>query len=300
MIDLHVHTTHSDGQLKVVQILQRAKDAGIDAISFCDHNVVGAYEELAKSDLSNFGIKIIPGVEFDFAYKGKDFHILGYNFDWRKLNKSRIIDKNTPEDKMEEERKHLIFLKEVCKKLNIKIDDSLDIKSPNEKASTILKYHMMEFEENSQILDEMLGKNREKSFARGFVHNPNSPFFIDMTIGLPTAQEVADEIHKCGGMVFLAHPFDYKDIDHKQYIQEIFDLGILDGIECIHTRHTLEQINYIKEFCSIHNLKISGGSDFHRDGKQRLGYGVNGTIKITQDYLFKNIEREVGSNGREI
>lgn len=300
MIDLHVHTTHSDGQLTVLQILQRAKDAGIDAISFCDHNVVGAYEELVKFDLSNFRIKIIPGVEFDFAYKGKDFHMLGYNFEWRKLNKSRIIDKKTSEDKMEEERRHLIFLKEVCKKLNIKIDDSLDIKSPNEKASTILKYHMMEFEENSQILDEMLGKNREKSFARGFVHNPNSPFFIDMTIGLPTAQEVADEIHKCGGMVFLAHPFDYKDIDYKQYIQEIFDLGILDGIECIHTRHTLEQINYIKEFCRIHNLKISGGSDFHRDGKQRLGYGVNGTTGINEDYFFKNIEREVGSNGREI
>ena len=300
MIDLHVHTIHSDGRLKVAQILQRAKDDGIDVISFCDHNVVGAYEELAKLDLDDLGIKIITGVEFDFVHKGKDFHMLGYNFDWRKLNKSKIIDKRTIEDKMEEERKHLIFLKEVCRKLHIKIDDNLDIKSPNEKASTILKYHMMEFEENSQILDEMLGKNREKSFARGFVHNPNSPFFIDMTIGLPTAKEAADEIHTCGGMVFLAHPFDYKDIDHKQYIQEIFDLGILDGIECTHTRHTLEQIEYIKEFCRAHNLKISGGSDFHRDGKQRLGYGVNGTIEITEDYLFKNIEREVESNGREI
>lgn len=161
MIDLHVHTTHSDGRIKVVQILQRAKDVKLDVISFCDHNVVSAYEELAKFDLSNLGIKIIPGVEFDFVYKGKDFHMLGYNFDWRKLNKSKIIDKKAPEDKMEEERRHLIFLKDVCKKLNIKIDDSLDIKSPNEKASTILKYHMMEFEENSQILDEMLGKKQD-------------------------------------------------------------------------------------------------------------------------------------------
>lgn len=298
MIDLHVHTTHSDGQLKVTQILQRAKDVGIDVISFCDHNVVEAYEELAKLKLDDFGIKIITGVEFDFVHKGKDFHMLGYNFDWRELNKSKIIDKRTLEDKMEEERKHLIFLKEVCRKLHIKIDDNLDIKSPNEKASTIIKYHMMEFEENSKILDEMLGKNREKSFARGFVHNPNSPFFIDMTIGLPKAKEVADEIHRCGGMVFLAHPFDYKDIEHKQYIQEIFDLGILDGIECIHTRHTLEQIKYIKEFCRIHNLKISGGSDFHRDVKQKLGYGVNGTVEIIDDYLFKDIEREAKSNGR--
>ena len=59
-----------------------------------------------------------------------------------------------------------------------------------------------------------------------------------MTIRLPTAQEVADEIHKCGG------------------------------------------------------------SDFHRDGKQRLGYGVNGTVEIIDDYLFKDIEREAKSNGR--
>ena len=300
MIDLHIHTTHSDGQLKIAQILERAKNEGIDVISFCDHNVVEAYEELERLDSNNSEVQIISGVEFDFAYKGKDFHMLGYNFDWRKLNKSKIIDRSTKEEKMEKERKHLEFLKEVCKKHQIKIDENLDIKSPNEKASTVIKYHMMEFEENSQILDEMLGKNREKSFARGFVHNPNSPFFIEMTVGLPSAKEVADEIHKCGGMVFLAHPFDYKDINHKQYIQEMYDLGILDGIECIHTRHILEQIEYIKRFCKMHNLKISGGSDFHREGKQRLGYGVNGSIKITEDYLFKGIEREVENNGREI
>lgn len=47
-------------------------------------------------------------------------------------------------------------------------------------------------------------------------------------------------------------------------------------------------------------MKISGGSDFHRDGKQRLGYGVNGTIQITEEYLLKNIEREVESDGREV
>ncbi len=289
MIDLHVHTIHSDGQLEIEQILKRAKNMGIDVISFCDHNVVGAYEELSNLNLKNYGIQIITGIEFDFVHKGKDFHMLGYNFDWRKLNKSSLINKKKPNEIMEEERKHLNFLKEVCKTQHIVIDEDLDIKSPNDKASTVLKYHMMKFEENSKILDEMLGKKREKSFARGFVNNPKSPFFIDSTIGLPTAKEVADLIHNCSGMVFLAHPFDYKDIDHKQYIQEIYDLGILDGIEGIHTRHTLEQIEYIKEFCKKNNLKISGGSDFHRDGKQKLGYGVNGTFEISEKFLLKNI-----------
>lgn len=121
------------------------------------------------------------------------------------------------------------------KRQGIKIDENLDIKTPNDKASTVLKYH------------------------------------------------------STGGEVFWAHPFDYKDIDHKKYIKDMYDLEILDGIECIHTRHSLEQIEYIKEFAKEKNLKISGGSDFHRDEKQKLGYGVEGTVPITEEYLLKNV-----------
>ena len=294
MIDLHVHTTCSDGQLTVEQILEKAQNTGISTISFCDHNVLGAYKILENMDLSNYRIKIIPGIEFDFVFQNKDFHMLGYDFDWRKMDKSNFINKKSDEEIMKEENRKLAFLKSVCKKQGIKYDENLEIKKKNDKASTVMKYHMMEFSENNDILDKMLGKNREKSFARGFVHNPNSPFFIDETIGLPTANEIAELIHECGGKVVLAHPFDYKDIDHKQYIQDIFDLGILDGIECIHTRHTLEQIKYIKEFCQKHKLQITGGSDFHREGKQKLGYGVNGTTSITEEYLF-NYCKEIDS-----
>lgn len=249
----------------------------------------GAYKELSQEKIENYGIQIITGIEFDFVHRRKDFHMLGYGFDWRKLERSNFINKKTDEEIIIEERKNLKFLKYVCKSKNIKIDKDLDIKMPNDKASTIIKYNMMKFEENNAILDKMLGKHREKSFARGYVHNPNTPFFIDMTIGLPTAKEIADAIHIAGGKVFLAHPFDYKDLDSKVYIQEIYDLGILDGIECIHTRHSLEQIEYIKQFCRMHNLKISGGSDFHRYENQKLGYGVNGNILITEEYLFKNV-----------
>lgn len=289
MIDLHVHTKYSDGRLEVKEILQRAKEQGITTISFCDHNVLSAYEELSNKNIKNYDVRIITGIEFDFVHNHKDFHMIGYNFDWKKMIKSNLINKKTDEEIMEDERKKLEFLKSICKKMNIKIDDKLDVKTSNDKASTLIKYNMMEFEENNEILDKMLGKSREKSFARGYVHNPNTSFYIDMTIGLPSANEVAELIHNSGGEVFLAHPFDYKDLDHKEYIQDMYNLGILDGIECIHTRHTLEQINYIKQFCKENNLKISGGSDFHIDGKQRLGYGVNGEMPITEDYLLKNI-----------
>ena len=99
----------------------------------------------------------------------------------------------------------------------------------------------------------------------------------------------AYQVHSCGGKVVLAHPFDYKDINHKQYIQDIYNLGILDGIECLHTRHGIEQIEYIKCFCQKNKLLITGGSDFHRELKQTLGYGAGGTIPITEEYCLKNV-----------
>ena len=249
----------------------------------------GAYDEIESKKINTYRIKIITGIEFDFVYEHKDFHMLGYNFNWKEINKSDLINKKPDEEIMNYERENLEFLKSVCKTQGIKIDENLDIKTPNDKASTVLKYNMMEFKENDLILDEMLGKDRKKSFARGFVHNPNSPFYIDMTKNLPTAKEVANLIHSTGGEVFLAHPFDYKDIDHKKYIEDMYDLGILDGIECIHTRHSLEQIKFIKNFAKEKNLKISGGSDFHRDEKQKLGYGVEGTVPMTEKYLLKNV-----------
>ena len=287
MIDLHIHTTCSDGQLTVKEILEKSQKEGIDVISFCDHNVLDAYKELENINLDGYKVKVITGIEFDFVFQNKDFHMLGYGFDWKKMCESKFISKKTDKEVIEEENKKLDFLKNVCKKQGIKYDEKLSIKKKNDKASTVMKYHMMEFRENDKKLDEMLGKNREKSFARGFVHNPNSPFFIDETIGLPTAKQVATLIHSCGGKVVLAHPFDYKDINHKQYIYDIHELGILDGIECIHTRHTIEQIKYIKDFCDNNYLFITGGSDFHRDGKQKIGYGVNGSMPITEEYNIK-------------
>ena len=288
-IDLHIHTTFSDGQLGVKEILEYAKENQIKAISFCDHNVLGAYGFLENMIVEDSEIEIITGIELNFTFQNNNLHMLGYDFDWKKMNEGKYINRKNEKEIIEEENKKLEFLKSVCKNQGIKFDENIKIYKSNQLASTVMKYHMMEFKENDEILDKMLGKNREKSFARGYVHNPNSPFFIDETSGLPTATEIADFIHSSGGKVVLAHPFEYKNLDGKKYIKDIFDLGILDGIECMHTRHTLEQVEYIKEFCKENHLLITGGSDFHRESKQKLGYGVNGTVEIDEQYFLKKL-----------
>ena len=279
MIDLHIHTNKSDGKYSVKEILEMAEKKEINTISFCDHNVLGAYEELYNINYKDvYGGKIITGIEFDFVYEKKDFHMLGYNFDVQKLNKSEYIDRRSEEELIKEEEKRLEFFKSVCKKLNIKLSEKLKITSYNVPANDIVKADMQIHKENKKALDEILGKDREKSFWLGHVTNPNSPFYIDFTSNLPSPIQIANEIHNAGGLVILAHPFEYKSVNNIEFLNEIYNLNILDGIECVHTKHTKEQVEYLENFCKEHNLIMSGGSDFHDDKRQVLGHTLLGII----------------------
>ena len=165
MIDLHVHTNCSDGKYSVLELLQMAEKEHITTISFCDHDVLGEYKELAKIDTSKvFSGKIITGIEFSFAYENKNFHMLGYNFDVETLDKSKFIDRRTPDELLQIEKEHLEFFKSVCDKLNIKLTPNLQVKTFSEPANDIIKADMQKHEENAEILDEILGKDRKKSF----------------------------------------------------------------------------------------------------------------------------------------
>lgn len=291
MIDLHIHTSNSDGKYSTIEILKLAESKNINTISICDHNRLEAYRDLEKIDVKEyFSGEIINGIEFDITYKNRLFHMLGYKFDVEKLDKCEFIDRSTKEDNMKSEIKSLDFFKSVCKDLGIKISENLEITSPNVTANDLLKADMMKYKENEEILDKLLGKNREISFWRGHITNPESPFFIDYTKGVPSPKEVADEIHKCGGIVILPHIFEYKSIDNIEFLNDMYEMKILDGIECIHTKHSKEQTEYLKEYAKEKDLLISGGSDFHNENKQTLGYGANGTIEITDEYCLKKVK----------
>lgn len=279
MIDLHIHSTCSDGKYTVTEILKMAENKKINTISFCDHNVLEAYEELKNMNITEyFSGKIIPGIEFDFVYKKKDFHMLAYNFDIDKLNKSKYIDRRTEEELIRIEEENLEFFKSVCKKLNIKLTPNLKVTSLSDPANDIIKADMKKHKENSEILDTILGKDRKGSFWLGHVTNPDSPFYIDFTKGLPSPTEIANIIHDAGGIVILPHVFEYRSMDNYEFLNDMYNLGILDGIECAHSKHNKEQVEFLENFCKEKKLLMSGGSDFHDDIRQTLGYTSLGPI----------------------
>lgn len=279
MIDLHIHSSNSDGKYTEIEILKMAEEKKINTISFCDHNCLGAYKKLENINIKEyFSGKIIQGIEFDFVYKKKNFHMLGYNFDIDMLNESKYIDRSTEQELIEIETQNLEFFKSVCDKLNIKLSPDLKITKSCEPANDIIKADMQKHKENDEILDEILGKDRKKSFWLGHVTNPESPFYIDLTKGLPSPIEVANEIHNAGGIVVLPHPFEYKSIDNIEFLNEMYELKILDGIECVHSKHNKENVEFLEKFCKERNLLMSGGSDFHSDDRQNLGYTQLGKI----------------------
>lgn len=279
MVDLHIHSTCSDGYYSVIDILKMAEEKGIEKLSFCDHNVVGAYEELKNINIKDYYTgEIIPGIEFDFVYKNKVFHMLGYNYDVNKMKESKYLDKSTEEDLIKCEKERLEFFKSVCEKLGIKLSPDLKIVKSSEPANDIIKADMQKYKENDEILNDILGKDRRKSFWLGHVTNPESPFYIDLTKGLPTAKEIAYEIHNAGGVVVLPHVFEYKSMDNIQFLEDMYNMGFLDGIECVHSKHTKENVEFLVDFCKKNNLKMTGGSDFHTDARQTLGYTELGEI----------------------
>ena len=123
MIDLHTHTTYSDGTWDVKTLLKKAKENGVELLAITDHDTVKAHLELKENDYSSyFNGKIISGAEFNCVFNNAKIELLGYNFDIEKMNgwieKVYNVEKKAP-NLMEEF--HLLM--SACHKNKIKVDD---------------------------------------------------------------------------------------------------------------------------------------------------------------------------------
>ena len=279
MIDLHIHTTNSDGEFGVAEILEKAESKKLKVISITDHNNINAYDELCVINVKkNYSGEIVVGVELEFVYNGRLFDMLGYGIDLEVMKKSEIIQEGFVHSTVEGQSEILDRLKHVCDELGIKYSLDLKITKPNHMANDVLVDDILKYSDNKDILDFMNILDRS-SFYRKHFCEVSSPFYIDQTAGKKDIFYVTSLIHDAGGLCFLAHPFVYNLPNLKETLDEIVSFDIIDGIECAHRKHTEEQINFLIDYCNEHNLKKSGGSDFHIDS-HFLGYANKGSYAI--------------------
>ena len=126
-------------------------------------------------------------------------------------------------------------------------------------------------------------------FRRIGLDNPNSIYYLEEKKKFPTPKfrDVADKIHEAGGLVFLAHPFEYKFEDTIGFIDELRKEVKLDGIECYHPSAEVDnRIDILINYAKTNNLFISGGSDFHGDKKPNNDIAIgSGSLNIPKEYI---------------
>jgi len=261
MIDLHMHTTNSDGSDTPEELLKKCEELNLEYISITDHDTCKSYEDLETINITKiFKGKVIPGCEITTIYKGRTIEILGYEIDIKQVNKWKDMY-YTKEKKVERI--------EFCRTEAIRKLANLGINIEKEELDTDCSYDMAIYrklvlnkEENEKILGKGMVDSVKNLFRLGFA-NPESPLFVDVARFRPTPKEVTDLIHKSGGKTFLAHAYQYAFNNTLDMITELRQECELDGVEAFHSSFTLDQMLELQEYAKKNKLYISGGSDYH-------------------------------------
>ncbi len=260
MIDLHIHTTSSDGSDEPEAILRKADQLGLQYISITDHDSLGAYEKLCGKNLSRlFRGKIIPGCEFSVVYNKMPIEVLGYGIDFDVIRSSGFVSE---ERFLERENQYIAKMKEICRNLGIRMTESLSILSGKAFATQVIHTDLKKYPANKKHFPEEVW-NSVNAFYRTCINNEESTFFLNQTKDYPTVEEITGLIRKAGGKSFLAHLYGYYADNHEEFLQSLTILNALDGIECYHSLHDTGKTNLLLDYCKDHNLYSSGGSDYH-------------------------------------
>lgn len=292
--DLHIHSTCSDGKIDPFDLLKEGERQNLDYISITDHDTIDAYKVLNDIEKvkSVFSGKLIYGVEANVLLNNKTLHLLGYGWDYEKFSKYNFLDPEVYHSRMQ---KGLDMLIEAGKKVGLKMSDDLKIPYPTKAHHKTFYADISKYEENQEIMKNYSMKNTF-DFAKDEIVNPNSIFYIPFSVYVPDFYEVANAIHECGGKVVLAHAFGYV-YDGYEVLNDAFNTGLLDGVECHYFFHTKEETDYLVDFCNKNNLIITGGTDCH--GKEmfykdetfevQLGhvYVLNEDIILNEDDIKK-------------
>lgn len=264
--DLHVHTSISDGSYTTSETLDMARQQGITHIGIVNHDTISGLKaavELGK----RVGIKVIPGIEissYDFINKRK-VHILGYNFDFEGKNIRRICD---PILKRRDENSRAQM--KILIENGYKIDTSY-IEEKCSESEVLYKQHIMSGMIKAGYTDNIYSDLYRDLFKNGGI--------CDQDIEYIDVIESVKAIKADGGIAILAHPGQLNSYD---IIPVLLEKG-LDGIEVNHHSHSVEDMKKIIRICEMHNLIMTGGTDFHGEyGETSM---IIGNIESPKEFL---------------
>jgi 3',5'-nucleoside bisphosphate phosphatase len=253
MIDLHLHTTASDGRLAPAALAQRAADAGIAVMAVTDHDTMAGVADAATA-AARLGVAIVPGIEITAVLGGRDVHVLGYYLDAGNPVLGALLEAQQYE-RVERAREIAARLARADVPIDIEAllaaarDRGGSVARPQIAAALVAAGHAADVPE---AFDRWLGEERV-----AFVpHCGRSP------------ADVVGVIAGCRGAASLAHP-GTTACDH--IVPSLVEAGLC-ALEAYHSAHDAPtQARYVR-MAREYGLAVTGGSDFHGDGLRRAEF----------------------------
>jgi len=269
-IDLHLHTTYSDGSLPPTEVLTLAQKVGVSALAITDHDIVDGIPESIEAG-ARLGIEVIPGVEISSRYDDRELHILGYFLDWR----DPVLSTRLAQLRASRHQRN----PRIIQKLN-ELGLALTYEEVKALAGTdsVGRPHIARV-----LMEKGYVQSAKEAFDRYLAQD--KPAYVPRQ--LPEPAEAIAWIRAARGIPVLAHPTWVKESAEGLYrLCEKLKAEGLMGIEVHYSTHkpqqTAEYLNIAKRL----DLLVTGGSDFHGLTKPDIEVGVGrGGLKVSEKLL---------------
>ncbi|SDC51053.1 MULTISPECIES: PHP domain-containing protein [unclassified Candidatus Frackibacter] len=262
-VDLHLHTTASDGSFTPTKVVDKAVELGLKTIAITDHDTIGGIEEAQLAAVDK-NLEVIPGIELNTDISDAEVHILGYYINTNDLKLTDTLSKlrNSRYNRAQRMVKKLnqlgidITFKRVCQLAGEGSLGRVHI------AQAIIESGYVK--EISQAFDRYIGKG--------------SPAYINRYKLTPV--EAVKLVKRAGGVPVLAHPALAK---RDYLIPELVNAG-LQGLEVYHSEHDEDDVQHYAALAEEYELIKTGGSDCHGPNKGRT---LIGTVDVPSSVVFK-------------
>ncbi|WP_349239062.1 PHP domain-containing protein [Petroclostridium sp. X23] len=275
-IDLHVHTTASDGSMTPSEVVRYAAKKDLSAIAITDHDTIAGVEE-AYIVGNKVGVEVISGIEISVHDK-QELHILGYFVDLHSNELNITLDR----------------LKEYREKRNPRIIEKLNGLGMDISMSEVKQIAGTGVVGRPHIAQIMVQKGYVGSVDEAFSKylDNGKLAYVERQKLLP--QDGISLIKKSGGLAVLAHPIYLRkeDDELEVLLAQLIDYG-LDGIEAYYSEYPADISRKYRALAKRLNLVITGGSDFHGKSKPDLDLGIGyGSLRIPYELIY-DLKRRV-------
>lgn len=271
-LDLHLHTTHSDGSCTPTEVVGLAHQAGVTALAITDHDITTGLVE-ANAAGEALGIEVIPGVEISSSLGNSELHILGYFLDWQDTRLNERL-------KTLRDSRHRRNPQIVERLQSLGIDLTYDEIRALAGSDSVGRPHIAR-----ALMDKGVVSSAKEAFDRFLADG--KPAYVPRD--LPSPAEAIHWIKAARGLAVLAHPTWVRCTDQSlvELVRHLKADG-LDGVEVYYSTHAARQTREYLSLAQQLGLLVTGGSDFHGLTKPDIEVGIGkGSLHIPTSLLPK-------------